>query len=527
MAWQQEQFKFMTFKEWMPDKACLFVYILFLIAFQFSNGMYFTAMSQMQGEHSITMNDVKMMSHAVLIGLTLYFPIAFRLKFRFTNRTSLIIAATGLIICNIIVPHIDRPVILVLLGFVAGFFRLYGTFECFSNILPKITPTYNYAVFLSFVFFVVLGVIHIFDAVSIHIIYHYDWQYLHRAAIGLLLIVIIMAITLMRPFRPVPRMPLFGIDWPGMVLWAVFILSLIFVVQYGHQLDWLNSRQIRIAIGGALISLGFNIARMTYTRHPFLEFAAFRVRNLGNLLFAFLCLSILLASKNTLQNAYTGGVLHLDTINQGTLKWFEFFGSLSGAAFSWFALIHLKWSHKSLTFIGFVMILIYVAAMYFLVTPYTNIEKLYLPLICCSIGHLLVFISLTVYVQATAPFKNYFQVLCILGFIRTGIGSPIGDAIYQHGITGLMNKHLSYIGFIINGSLFNSINGYVGIGTEAFIATIRELYGYTFIFGICVLLLLAASRFKKYAKKPIPKLNFLYAVIAKRKWKTTLGTRGS
>ena len=501
MAWQQGSFRFMNFKEWVPDKYRFWVYILFLVAFQFSNGMYFTAMSQMQGEHSLTMNDVKMMSHAVLIGLTLYFPLAFRLKFCFTNRTSLMVAATGLAVCNLVVPLVDQPFLLVVLGFIAGFFRLYGTFECFSNILPKITPTYNYPVFLSFVFFVVLGVIHMFDAISMQLIYYYDWQHLHWLAIGLLLMVILMAGILMRPFRPMPKMPLLGIDWLGMVLWAIFILSAIFVVQYGYQLDWFHSPYIRIAMGACCIALGFNIARMTYIRHPFLEAAAFRVNNLTNLLLAFLFLAILLASKNTLQNTYTGAVLHWDALNLSTLKWFEFFGSLLGAAFSWYALIRLKWSHKLITFFGFAMILVYVASMYFLVTPYTNIEKLYLPLMCCGFGHLTIFIALTVYIQATAPFKNYFQVLCILGFVRTGIGSPIGDSLYQHGITGLMNRYLS--------ANFTA--------TDAMVATLQELYGYTFIFGIGVLILLAGSRFKKHVKKPIPTLRLLYALANRRR----------
>ena len=500
MAWQQGPFRFMNFKEWVPDKYRFWVYILFLCAFQFSNGMYFTAMSQMQGEHSMTMNDVKMMSHAVLIGLTLYFPLAFRLKFCFTNRTSLMIAATGLGVCNLVVPYIDQPFLLVVLGFIAGFFRLYGTFECFSNILPKITPTYNYPVFLTFVFFVVLGVIHVFDAISIQLIYYYDWQHLHALAIGLLLTVILLAGVLMRPFRPMPKMPLLGIDWLGMVLWAIFILSLIFVVQYGHQLDWFHSMYIRMAMGAACLSLGFNIGRMTYIRHPFLEAAAFRVNNLTNLLIAFLCLAILLASKNVLQNTYTGAVLHWDALTLGRLKWFEFFGSAIGAVFSMYALIRLKWSHKLIVFVGFFMILMYVAFMYFIVTPYTDIEKLYLPLMCCGFGHLAIFITLTVYIQATAPFKNYFQVLCILGFIRTGIGSPIGDALYQHGMTGLMSKYL--------GANFTL--------TEAMIATLQELYGYTFVFGIGVLIFLAASRFKRNVKKPIPTLRLLYALIKRK-----------
>lgn len=333
MAWQEEPFRFLNFKECLPDKLRFWVYLLFLFVFQFSNGMYFTAMSQMQGEQSISINDVKMMSHAVLIGLTLYFPLAFRLKFRFTNRTSLIIAATGLLICNLLVPHIDKPFILVIIGFVAGFFRLYGTFECFSNILPKITPTYNYPVFLSFVFFVVLGVIHLFDALSMQIIYFFDWKQLHNLAVCLLLVVIVSAFLLMRPFRAEAKMPLLGIDFLGMLLWAIFILSLIFVVQYGNTLDWFHSPYIRVATGSAFVSLGFNIARINYIRHPFLEAAAFKVNNLGNLLIAFLCLAILLASKNTLQNTFTAAILHLDTLNLSKLKYFEFFGSVFGCGF--------------------------------------------------------------------------------------------------------------------------------------------------------------------------------------------------
>ncbi|WP_195356213.1 hypothetical protein [Bacteroides cellulosilyticus] len=59
---------------------------------------------------------------------------------------------------------------MLLLYYAGGLFRLYGTFECFSNLLPRITPNYNYTVFLSFVFFVVLGCIHVFDWVAIQFI---------------------------------------------------------------------------------------------------------------------------------------------------------------------------------------------------------------------------------------------------------------------------------------------------------------------------------------------------------------------
>lgn len=497
MSWQQGPFRFMTFKEWVPDKIRFWIYILFLIAFQFSNGMYFTAMSQMQGSFSITMNDVKMMSHGVLIGLTMYFPVAFRMKARFPNRTNIIIAAIGLAICNIIVPHVDTPFVLVVLGFIAGFFRLYGTFECFSNIIPKISPTYNYGVFLAFVFFVVLGVIHVFDAISIQLIYHYDWQHLHRFATILLMMVIIMATTMMSDFRAMPKKPLYAMDWLGMILWSVFILSAIFVAQYAYQLEWLHSPYIRIAIGIALISLALNLIRMKKLRHPFIEFDAFKVRRLPMLLVAFLFLGILLASKNVLQNTFTNSVLHLDAINTGKLKWFEFIGAALGALFSLYTLTKLKWRHCIVTLIGFCSVVAYVGMMYFLITPETNIEKLYLPLILCNFGHLCIFIALTVFIQATAPFKNYFQILCILGFVRTGIASPIGDCIYQYSINGLIEKHLSAIGSDVNISLLNSMDMLKHIGSEAMSATLTELYGYTFLFGIGVIMIIITSGLKK------------------------------
>ena len=134
--------------------------------------------------------------------------------------------------------------------------------------------------------------------------------------------------------------------------------------------------------------------------------------------------------------------------------------------------------------------------MYFIISTQTNIEQLYLPLICCNFGHLSIFISLTVYIQATAPFKNYFQVLCILGFIRTGIASPIGDAIYQHGLTKITNQHLE------------QINNFVP--TEAFVTAIQQLYGWSFIFCVLILILLAATRFKKDVKKPIITIKSIY-----------------
>jgi hypothetical protein len=145
--------------------------------------------------------------------------------------------------------------------------------------------------------------------------------------------------------------------------------------------------------------------------------------------------------------------------------------------------------------------------MYFLISPDTNIEKLYLPLVCCAFGQVVIFITLTVYAQATAHFRNYFQVICILGFIRTGIASPIGDAIYTRAMSGVLSKHLA---------LF----GENAVGANNFLPlqyTLQELYGYSVILGVITLIILAGSHFQKQVGMPMPTFVRMYRALASNK----------
>lgn len=493
MAWSSEKPRLMNFRDWVPDWARVVLYLIFLCSFQFSNGMYFTAFAQMQGAFSITQNDVAMMGQTVLIGLTMYFPLAFRLKFRFTNRTSLLIAALGQCCCNLVFPHLSSLPAMLLICFMGGFFRLYGTFECFSNLLPKITPTYNYAVFLSFVFWIVLGFINVFDILSTHIIYQMGWQYVHVAAICLTLLTAVLVLLTMRPFRPQPKAPLYGINSLGFVTWSLFILSLIFVAQYGEQYGWLASPYIRAGLCTATATLAYGLWAMYHLRHPFIEKGAFSLRNFWLIMFLFLCLDILLSTQTVLQNAVVSEFLKMDQVHAADLKWLDFLGQTLGAVFCWWALTRKRWPSKLVLFISFTGIVLYALGMTAVVSRGMDARALYLPLVLCGFGHVGVFIVLTVYAQATANFKYYFQILCLLGFIRTGVGAPIGDAIYSMALTGLMN-----------------------LRPDLELA-IRELYGYSVIFGTAVLALIALSRFKQQIYSTVPLLESIFTA-AVRKW---------
>ncbi len=512
-----ERVRLMNFKDWVPEWIRIALYGLLVVVFQFSNGFYFTTMSQLAGERNLTMSDTHMLGQTVLTGLCFYFPLAFRLKFRFTNQTSLTIAATGQLLINLIFPHVHAFPLMLVLAYLGGFCRLYGTFECFSNLLPKVTPTYNYAVFLSFVFLIVIGCVGLFDWAAIHIIYYYDWEHIHLTAVMLCCLALLIIRVFMRPFRPMPKMRLYGIDPLGMLLWTIFIVSAIFIVCYGEEFNWLTNHRIRFAIGISTIALAICFLRMNHIRHSFIEYGAFKSPNLLNLMILFLGLDILLGTQNVLQNIFTSNILGYSQLTTSQLKWPEFLGAAFAASFCWIGRVKLGWRLKTLTFWTMAGMLAYELVMTQLIWPGLHIKQLWLPSFLIGFGHVGVFIALTVYAQAYTNFKYYFQVLCVLGFMRMGIGDVIGIAIWERGLTATFGQHISAISMVADYN--NGTPPYLlasGISHEALMASLRELYGWGVIIGVGLLVLILIGYFDTL-RNPLPKLKQAYTIVRRRR----------
>lgn len=50
-----------------------------------------------------------------------------------------------------------------------------------------------------------------------------------------------------------PRMRLLGVDWFGAFMWAVCVMSVLFVLNYGEHYDWWRSHEIWIGTVFAVV----------------------------------------------------------------------------------------------------------------------------------------------------------------------------------------------------------------------------------------------------------------------------------
>lgn len=78
--------------------------------------------------------DLMMLLYANLAGMAVWFPMLFRMKFRFTNQQLIVTSAVVIAVCNLIVIHTTCMPLLLVVCFIEGIAKLEATFEHMSNI---------------------------------------------------------------------------------------------------------------------------------------------------------------------------------------------------------------------------------------------------------------------------------------------------------------------------------------------------------------------------------------------------------
>ena len=487
------------YKENLPIPLCIFFSFFFAMAFQFNGGVFLPTAMQMSSELGCIKEDVSMAGYASFIGMTIIFPILFRLKFRFTTRSILLTVCPVLIICNLITMHTGNLALMILVCFISGFFRMWGTFECFSNMRLTITPAGDFSTFYPVIYIIVLESIQLSGLVATHITDWANWRYMHWFVIFMVGVVWLLVFLFTRHVRPGKVVPLYNIDWIGALLWVIFLFSVVFVCIYGEFYDWLASAEIRACIVIAVVALLLNYNRMHTLKRPYVEPDVFTYPKFPLILVLFLALCIYLTTSTVLQTLFMSSILKYDTLNSVSLNWCAFAGILCGSGIVFYRRVVQHKGFKMLIFIGFCLLTIYQYYMYFLIDPNLNIESLYIPNFLRGIGYGMLYISLTIYIAVSIPFKHFFQALCVLSFIRTSIATPLGTALLNRALKYLQQDNIANISRNMDQVRAWEENIpidklYSIIQMQTTLTSLKELFGWICIQGTIFLLIIMAYR---------------------------------
>ncbi len=491
-------FRVPSFNGYVPRRLQPWIYLVFAFIFLLSGGIYSGSVSHVMGHYSLMREDVLMIVMCNVVGNNMPFPFLFRMKFAFTNRRLLLNAAIMVALCNCLIMHTGSVPVMCILGYLAGFFKLCGCFECMSNIQLWMTPKRDFTIFFPLLYCMVLGNISFSPWVCEHLIYIFqDWRIMNYMMTALLLLVALVVFVTTHDFRFMKPLPFVSVDYLGCLLWSALLIEFIFFFNYGEYYNWFDSEVLRADLVLFCVTLFLCIHRMTHIRHPYIDPGAWKYSRLVLLLILFAFVEFMGSTSKVLQPAFTGSVLHFGLVSTNVFNFVEGVSAVAGCLFClfWFKVLQHRWTH--LLTVGVACMAAYPVMMYLLIDPGLDIQALYLPIALRSFGNAIFFCTLTLYLEELMPFQHFFMGLTMAGFIRNGTVSTMCSGLYSHGLRHQLAENMA--------------RGLPYDASSLLMISIRQLYGLTCIIGVAVLIVFLVWNIQpvRSTLKKMPTWNFV------------------
>ncbi|MDD4848387.1 MAG: hypothetical protein PHR53_06475 [Bacteroidales bacterium] len=316
---------------------------------------------------------------------------------------------------------------------------------------------------------------------------------MHWLIIGLLFVVLLLTFILFKSFHAMKKLPLYGIDWMGGILWGVTCLCFIFVLTYGEYYDWWHSIYIRMGLIFGVTTLALNLWRASFIRHPYIANKTWTFRHVWMTFLLYFIIDLLISPSHVFEYMFTETILGYDALNVVSLNWIVLLGIIFGAAVCYLLFAKRKWRFKIMTVIGFSSIVAYLLLMYFRIDYYLAKEQLFLPIFLRSFGYEVIAITF-ITALSSIPFQNFFQSLTIQAFASACCGALVGEAIITRIFRFVMKKNAMLISSTLDN--VNPLINHVSILTlqgkmlqQATLVSMKEIFGQLCIVAIICLLL--------------------------------------
>lgn len=477
----------------IPEPLKPWLLILFIIVFNCTGGVYLAAISDMVGSTQLLQEDIMMAGYASLVGMALFFAIMFRMKWSVRPKTALGSCISVLIVANLICMHTSSVPLLVGVCLVSGFFRMWAIYECNSTIQLWITPKRDMSIWFCYIYLMVNGTIQLTGIAALSFSVWASWHYMYWFIIGALFLIYLIVIICYKGISIMPRLPLYGIDWIGMLLWGTTAMSVLFLCIYGEHYDWWQSKHIWFATVLALVSFAMNWWRSTYLRHPYISFSIFKMPIVLTCVGIIIIMDLLLAPSHIFEHALMESVLGYDHLNSLTLSWVSIIGVVLGILFTWQTFARRKWTYQRMLVIAFSCFAFYLAYFYFRIDYNLPKEALYLPVIARSAGYVMVAVMMLT-ANARLPFPYIFlHGLSFQNMFSAALAGPIGNAIVGQLLKVVMVRNSMLLGEKLDNVTLSTSHAQFGelygmVQVQSLLESMKEIYGWLlFVTILCLI----------------------------------------
>lgn len=372
------------FKEWVPEwliKITLFIVLLPSLV------LFFLPMANINaaaGNTGAETYDVYFSVALFYAGYVSFFSLERRF-FKYLAAKEYFIVITIIQIISSFICYSTKEIgILFLFRFIQGMaFTMTVNLSLsliYSHLHTERARVIGYSIF----FGMLVSMIPLNNFITAEIIDSVDFNIVYKYAIFSYLPSLVFLLLFMNNIRLDVKFPLYQLDWPSFLYYAISLCLIGYIMIYGQLYYWFEDRRIYwsvivIAVFGSLF-----ILRQSRLKRPYFDLEVFKYRNfkLGALIITVFYICRFAFSITT---TYFLTVLKLDPIHVGDITLINILGIVIGVIISAvFVLQHrpirLLWIY------GFSLLLLYHAWMIFLFTTQANENRFYIPLLIQGLG---------------------------------------------------------------------------------------------------------------------------------------------
>lgn len=305
---------------------------------------------------------------------------------------------------------------------------------------------------------------------------------------------------------------------------------IIYVATYGKTLDWFSSGKIIAYMTISPVLLWFFLYRQRTRKNPYVNLTVLN-RSKGLIGYLYMILVMFFSASGSLVTNYVNSIIRVDSVHANFLNLWSLPGFVCGAVvcFWWFR--WQRWRFWFLIAWGMACYVVYLAILYFGITPAGTYEMLYLPMFLKGMGMMILFIAFGVYVvedlDPRMMITNAFFLITFRSVLAPALAASLfNNILYRvqvHGMTVLSENITMQNPIAVqqyNQALKSALAGghditeagqlatnslYSILQTQSLLLGLKTIIGYTLIVAIVIMVISRFIPFHKTLKVAIVK----------------------
>jgi MFS transporter, DHA2 family, multidrug resistance protein len=389
------------FKKWVPRWLIFVTTILLLVPTLLLFAMSTANVPAAVGYYGIEPADVQFSLLVFYAAIAAFTPLETRFFNRIATKEYLLICLSLQILLAYGVYHSSSLSIILPIRFVQGIVNCGTTSICLNLLFRQLHSNYAREIGYAIFYGLILCVSPLTSLLAAPLIDQYDYNVIYKAITFCIIPGAIMLLSIMHNIRLSRKTPLYQLDWVSFVLYASALILIAYMLVYGQQLNWFDSRVICVGVLVAPFLLMLNYWRQKSLKRPYIHTEIFRYKNVWIGLLLLVVLYLVRGSFN-LTSQYFAQILGTDPLHTNRFLLWNVLGVVIGGIIST-RLVLQKKSLRMLWCIGFATLACYHMMMVYLFSIEADLSNYVLLLMMQGLGAGLLMAPIVLFIISSVP----------------------------------------------------------------------------------------------------------------------------